>query len=351
MARLVLAVVVLGVLSFLSPTALSTPYQITDVGTFDYLWITGSNSLGQVIGVVDFRAGFVWGPGTGFTYLPFLDGYDSSIPRAINNKGQIAGYSEYDGRRARACLWEAGKPVLSLDPHPTGQYDPVSYANGINESGQVVGISTLGTASTHGFLRSAAGEMEDITGDIYAQPYAVNDNSVVVGGNGLQPFMWDRNRGIIDLTPFVNGQNQAIDINNSGSVLLCTAYGSGVTDAIVWNEATGIHSIGTLPRPGGTPSTDPHDINNLGQVVGRSSAQPFVWDDVNGIQPLPKLPGHGYAAPSAINDFGQIAGCSIDSSGCFHFVIWTPVPEPSSVLGMLGGVACLIGLRKRRRIA
>ena len=342
------ACVVLVVL-LLSQFAFATSYQITDVGAFDDLWITGSNNLGQVVGVIDSHTGFLWSPGIGFTYLPCIEGFDSSIPEAVNSNGQIVGYSMYSGGSSRACLWEQGKPVLDLDPHPTGQYRPTSTANGINESGQVVGRSTLGTPYMHGFLRSPDGDMENITGDSQSyEPLAVNDKGVVLGQHGSLPFLWDRTNGLRDLELPVYA-NWPIGINNSGRVVLASVYGWGYGDAYVWDEETGYQILGSLP--GKHQWAAPEDMNNSGQVVGRSSDQPFVWDDTNGIQPLPKLPDHGYVIASAINDSGQIAGSSLDSSGDWHLVLWTPVPEPSSLLAMLGGVGCLIGLRKRRRIA
>ena len=339
-----------------SRAALATSYQITDLGAFPQNhYIIDSNDFGQLIAVSSDHTGFIWTPGQGISYLPVLEGYQSSVPQAINNKGQIVGYSYSDPSNWRACLWEEGKPVQDLGAFPSGEFTPGSYAYDINESEQVVGSSISAEGNGRPCLWSSSGGMEALTlpdQATWGGAIAINDDGLVVGKYGTRDysriFLWSRAHGMLDLTQYMPSADRVVGINNSGSVLLVNVTTEGVPDAFVWNEATGVHIIGSLPRTG-YRYADPHDLNNLGQVVGKSSDQAFIWDDLNGTQPLPMPNSHWYVSADTINDSGQIAGCFADSAG-FHLILWTPTPEPSSLLAMLGGISCVVGLWKRSRI-
>ena len=71
-----------------------------------------------------------------------------------------------------------------------------SYAYGVNDSGQVVGYSTITTGVYHAFVYSG-GTLTDISAS-WTQPlaraYAINDSGLVVGYLGTSPlhgFMYD----------------------------------------------------------------------------------------------------------------------------------------------------------------
>jgi probable HAF family extracellular repeat protein len=81
------------------------------------------------------------------TDLGTLPGGDTSLALAINDAGQIAGYSNLNNSpNFHAVLWESGK-ISDLGTLPGGTE---SWATGINAAGQVVGVSDSPKATADG---------------------------------------------------------------------------------------------------------------------------------------------------------------------------------------------------------
>jgi probable HAF family extracellular repeat protein len=295
---------------------------------------------------------FTWSESMGFNYLTPLSGYGSSYAWAVNDKGQVIGNSCFNGYIDRACLWEEDKPVTDIGALPSGEFNSDSRAYDINNNGQVVGSSTSSDGHTHAFRWSKDGGLEDLTeiddGFIDAYVNAINDSGTMVGERNGRAFIWNKDTGMCDVDVIGQDRYTGIDINNSGQVLGIFGNFSSIGPTFVWQE--GVEATFLSALPGGTRGDYiwGNDINNLGQVVGESSRQAFIWDKINGTQSLPLLSEHSGAA-YCINDNGVIAGYSYDNAGKMHFVVWTPVPEPSSILALVGGIAGLGGFALRRR--
>jgi probable HAF family extracellular repeat protein len=97
-------------------------------------------------------------------------------------------------------------------------------------------------------------------------------------------------------------------------------------------------------------------INNHGQVVGKADtgdpgpsggvSHAFMWQD--GVMTDLGTLGGRWSQAFAISDDGWIVGSSETADGQFHGVLWTPVPEPPSMLGVLSGLL-LMFCRSRLR--
>jgi len=114
---------------------------------------TGINANGQVIGISGIcqNAGgnqtaihaLLWQHGT-VTNLGNLGGYAWNTPMALNNHGQIVGFSDLPGDQHganpnfHAFLWTQSRGIQDLGTLPG---DAISEALGINDQGQVVGVS------------------------------------------------------------------------------------------------------------------------------------------------------------------------------------------------------------------
>ena len=345
----------IGLAAFLTPSAIAASYQIADIP-----WlgpgvprVQGINNTGMVVGTADSgssASAFTWSASAGTAYLSPLGGPRSEA-YAVSDTGQVVGYSTLGyPSPSRACLWEAGEPALDLGALPSGQYLPSSIAADINASGQIVGTSMSSTGHYHAFLWSSGTGIEDLNGTDDpdgTRAVAINDDGTVVGAHAHNGFIWTRATGRLDISipGLLIG---AVDINNSGQVILQAITPAVNGPAYLWQEGHDLIDLGALP--GLSPhGIEARDINNLGQVVGSSNQKAFVWDFTDGIQALPLPSGFSQSSAGAINDRGLIAGTARGADGMWHLLLWTPIPEPSSLAALLAGLAGFGAVMRRRR--
>lgn len=153
-------------------------------------------------------AAFVWDNGV-TTPLGTLPGYSNSIAHAINNAGQIVGYSwNQRGVDDHAFIWEEGN-FIDIGALPGIPWE-WSIATDINEHGQVVGPS-----GSSGFLWDAINGVTEIRGSITG----INDNGLVIGSG----FIWKNgvSTPLADLVGPDSGWDfsTAMDANNSGEII------------------------------------------------------------------------------------------------------------------------------------
>lgn len=103
-----------------------------------------ANNLGQVVGISTNAAGqyraALWEPDGTVRDLGTLGG-EASYAYAINERGEVVGHARTASGEGRAFFWSPKSGMLELAPLP-GHASAV--ARGINEKGQVVGISIGG---------------------------------------------------------------------------------------------------------------------------------------------------------------------------------------------------------------
>ena len=105
-------------------------------------------------------AGDAWGNTIQYTVtdLGNLGGSDGAIAKAINNSGEVIGYGYLSGNTYYHAFIYSGGTMHDIG---TGGID--SYAEGINDAGQVVGYASdlPGGGTVHGFLYSG-GSMQNL---------------------------------------------------------------------------------------------------------------------------------------------------------------------------------------------
>ncbi len=282
-----------------------------------YSWASSINASGQVVvnstpDLYRFHASvYSNGAMKDLGSLPVMDGNNhSTIANAINNSGQVVGMS-YVG-----SFDEIDKPFIYSNTNMKGidvnGYPYDSDATAINNLGQVVGSSLVMDYTQAGNIRSQA------------FLYSGSGGSANSFSNNSPGWAYSSARDINDLTQIIgNGSFNGV---NSGYL-----YNKDNTIALNFN---------------------PNAINNSGLVVGDSYSSLHAMLYTNGaIQDLNALinPNSGWHLTSAtgINDLGQIIGAG-SFNGLQQAFMLSPVPEPETYMMMIGGIG-LVGFATRRK--
>ena len=285
---------------------------VTDLGYGD---ATSINNCGQVVGDTGNYA---------FLYsnqkvlgLGVLPGYVSSWAESINDSGQVVGYSHADNGVDRAVLFlPSGRRWIANDLGTLpGGTD--SYANSINNYGQAAGESNAADGNMHAtlFSNGTVTDLGTLPGYVYSYATSINNSGQVVGI--AQTYLTYR------AALFSNGT---------------------VTD------------LGVLP---GYVNSYATSINNSGQAVGYSSlaysddhATLFSNGTVTDLNSLVDATlGWQLYAANGINDSGQIVGNGYINGQDHAFLLTpesTPTPIPAS-LSLFGSGLILLGILRRRR--
>jgi len=258
--------------------------------------------------------GAIYNNGT-LTPLAPLAGGNNSQAYWTNQRGETVGFSEtgaYDGNCAMPSqLYRFSAVKWSPDgtPHPLRPFqdDTVSFALGINNVGQAVGVSGLCSDTTFPPNNTPGG------------PHAV---------------FWDSDGTpvLVPDLPGAVGNNVAGGINNRGDVVGTQVTSDGNIHAYLWSKTDGIRDI-MFPNAFVTVTPCCHSINDSREATGfafdENGPQAFVWKDGNFTDLNTVLPADTpwYIFNTAsINDVGQIAASGFNmQTGEMHAVLLTPI--------------------------
>jgi probable HAF family extracellular repeat protein len=232
----------------------------------------GINDAGQVVGGVSRTSGrnapFLWeepGPMRDFTNSP-PDQYVRALD--INDLGEIS------GNAATAQVWRTDGTVVDRSPQYLETY-------GMNERGLVVGYSRVSDddrasvwdrrAGTVRLLADVGGPQTDFS---YAE--AVNDAGQVVGAyfsgghDHAYLWQWPGPEPYISLGALGGRSSYAMDINDASQVVGWATTQAGEQHAFVWTREAGMLDLNELLASGGSGWTlaTATAINDRGQIVG-----------------------------------------------------------------------------------
>lgn len=265
---------------------------ITDLGTLagdEYSGARAINNRGEIVGDSGSSESgthaVLWENGT-ITELAMLPNEDSSSALGINDRGQIIGSGGGPFIAPHAVLWENGTitdlGILatwfdeSLVPH--GRLD-FSHAYGINNRGQIVGVSTTSTG-VHAVLweNGTITDLGTLPGDDYSEARGINERGQIMGLSGMwtddchagecNAVLWE-NGTITDLGMPITYYAEHYGINNRGQIVFASVQSHvGYNRAVLWDKGT-ITDLGELAAPGSGLS-GAFGNNDRGQIVGFS---------------------------------------------------------------------------------
>lgn len=343
------ALILLGV--GVTPLA-NAAYTFTDLGTLlgdgnSEAWAI--NNTGQVAGfsfntTLDASRATIWN-GLSITALSAFGGHNS-MAFAVNNVGQVAGGVNISttGNDWHASLWN-GATATDLGS---------GFAYAINDAGQVAGSSGNQAILWNGTSATDLG---------YGAALAINSSGQVAGASGYQAVLWNGTTATY-LDGLGGLGSRATAINDAGLVVgYGWTVGNTATHATIWNGAT-ITDLGTL----GGNSSVAYAINNAGQVVGYASTtdgfqHASLWNgttatDLNGFLDAATISaGWELATAYGINDNGWIVGIARNSlsGGQMHGYLLSDtasipaVPEPETYALMLIGLGMMGFIARRRK--
>jgi probable HAF family extracellular repeat protein len=353
-------------------------YQLIDLGTFggssSYFVGVGAHALnkhGVAAGGADTPTPDPYAPNCfnpecliGHTFvfedgqtidLGSLPGTNNSAPNDINAKGVVAGISE-NGMidpitglpETIAVVWKNGQ-IIDLGTFG-GNF---SYANAINDRGQVAGFALNTTPDSFGFAALCMnppfgqqqqafiwrdGVMQNLgtLGGPDSCALWVNQkgqaaghsltNAIinpVTGFPTVDPFLWDHGSmrdlgglgGTFSLASWLNDRGQVVGLSNLNGDLTSHPF--------LWTEPGPMQDLGTLGGSNGVANS----INGDGEVVGKADLPGSQTHDAflskdGVIADLGTQDGDPCSNALAINASGQIVGGSSDCSNFLHAFLW-----------------------------
>jgi probable HAF family extracellular repeat protein len=332
------------------------------------VWITANGLVAGFSenGLIDPQTGqpagvaVLWEGGKAINVGTVLGGTES-LASAVNNRGQVVGFSNNDipdafslagfPTQTRAFLWQYG---VMRDLGTLG--GPDASASFVNNHGQVAGFSytdsavnpSTGVPTTHPFLWEN-GKMTDLGtlgGTLSGSPLNItfgwlNNRGDVAGASNLagdvtqHPFLWTKSEGMKDLGTLGGTFGYANWVNDSREVVgISSNLNDQALHAFFWRDGV----MTDLETVGSDPDSEAKSINFQGQVVGASfdlaagaDLHGFLWENGGPIVDLNKLIARGSDMTIVnafdINDRGEIAGNGFLANGQARAVLLIPCDE------------------------
>jgi probable HAF family extracellular repeat protein len=323
--------------------------------------LTAGLSLNGIDPLTGFLAGeaVLWGKDGSLTDLGTFGGNDS-VAYAVNNRGQVAGvalniipdpytgdFGIFGATQAHAFLWTRSAGMQDLGT--LGGTDSAGFM--INQPGQIAGWSftntivnpTTGIPTLDPFLWDKTAGMIDLgtLGGTTGQAYALNNRGQVVGQSNTQgdlvchAFLWDKTGGMSDLGTLGGEDAVAIALNDAGDVVGQAGLPGSAScnqwpmHAFLWRKGV-MTDLGSLDR---IPFSTALSINAKGQIVGNVgdalyatlSEDGGLMVDLNTL--IPANPGLTLFDALYINDSGEIAAQAVLSNGDVHSIVLIPCDE------------------------
>lgn len=264
----------------------------------------------------------------------------STRASAINNSGQVVGYSFFAPAAAHAFRYTDGAGLVDLN---LIAHENNAYGAGINSFGQVSGSADRsgGAGGYHAFRYTDGVGLVDLgtlPGYVFSYGGAINDRGQVIGNaygasrsDVLRAFRFTDGAGMQDLGT-LGGASAVNGINDSGQVVghsetPKTPHGDGWNPghAFLYTDGLGMQDLNKLIDPSlGFELREANAINSRGQIVGYGEhagigLHAFRYTE-GVVEDLGTFPGGGISYGVGINNRGDVVGAAyLDASGVGNF--------------------------------
>jgi probable HAF family extracellular repeat protein len=231
-------------------------------------------------------------------------GDSASQACAINNLGQVVGFSATSGHQIHGFLYDHGQM------QDLGFGGIQSNAADINDLGQVVGSVSSGVVQ-YSFVYSSGSKVEFPTTTFLH----LNNHGVFVGYTGEYHAAAMSNGNVQELGTLggVSGESMALSVNDTGVIVGISQDTAGNFHAVTFFNGS-ISDLG-IPPDGHFAGAD---INAAGQIVCTIGGQAYFYSN-GSAQPLNIL-GLPFSDAEAINDVGQIVGYASSASSTVPYI-------------------------------
>ena len=345
MSRSLLPLLILTAASLFQVThrAVSAPmYTVANLGLFS---VDGFNDAGQVVGT-PYRSSVasVYQNGT-FTALPAEFGYTVGI----NNSGEIVGNSylgtldAQTGQVTNVRQFTTAPPAVG-GPDPGGPFlinsnGAVAYVSG-NDAYLYQGGKTTDFAQFFPGSRIVPGPLND-AGQLVLEviPLSGSGQNETTGTPKAYVYQGGKVQAMPNNWNGVLGSGSNAQGQFVGSTGAPNSSLTGIVHAALYQNGQ-VTDLGTL----GGDSSSAYGINSRGQVVGESAVVNYIGThaflyqngtmyDLNSM--IPPIPGVTLEAAYRINNQGQIVAAGQGPDGSWDTLLLTPVPSPVPEPGTL----------------
>lgn len=272
-------------------TTLRVVTPVTGTVTARLVGLNGRNDVVSEVGLAAETRGIIWRRGRTRTNLRYIGAVPETVPRSLNNAGQVVGGG-----------WV----------HAGGIRHPFFWSRQT-----IVDIGTLGHPPCPAGLTGdcSSGEAMDINEDSVIVGWSLNDAGL------RRAFVW-RDGVLADLGVYPGEETAALFVDNSGRVVGTRGSGPGQR-TFYWDKKT-VRGLGSLGG-GGTVATA---MNNKGYIVGTSltatgERHAFVWFSGKMMDLGSPLINSAESAATAVNSKGYVVGWSRDvGTGLRHALLW-----------------------------
>jgi probable HAF family extracellular repeat protein len=241
--------------------------------------------------------------------LPSLGGR-FAYPHAMNDRGQVVGYSQTARGEHRPFLWDRERGIEDLEDIDGAQL--IGHLN-INNAGQIAGTTRAPDGSQQAFIRDPNGTTRLLgsLGSGWSLAVGLNNHGQVSGMSeaahgSRHAFFWDKTTGMRDVIALPRQSSSVRALNDAGLIWGYADTPTQVRRLFIWHPNEGLIASSELPAP----ELFFYALNNRSCFLARhryrlKEADTILWSRQTGPKKLWCFEGD-IRPPAVVNDINQV---------------------------------------------